>query len=205
MSRPAVICVALLLAARGCQAGGVTVTASVDRQQVAVGETFTYVLSVNSQNGQTQQPQPPDFKDFQARPGGTSTSLNIVNGVVQMTASATFELGATREGTFTLGPAKLAVGTDVVDELEGLCLSVARKFPKARFFAGQLMFQRDVWYQHLLHNYTAFALQRRLHWQGLSTVIVPTRIFAPRPGVRPPESLANRTATATQPGSRRGL
>jgi hypothetical protein len=75
-----------------------------------------------------------------------------------------------------------SIGTDVVDELENLCLTVAKQFPKARFFAGQLMFQKDTWYQHLLHNYTAFALQRRLHWRGLSTVIVPTRIFEPARG-----------------------
>jgi amino acid transporter len=79
-----------------------------------------------------------------------------------------------------------SIGTDVVDELEGLCLTVAKQFPKARFFAGQLMFQKDTWYQHLLHNYTAFALQRRLHWRGLSTVIVPTRIFEPTHGLAVP-------------------
>src|SRR5207244_4063102 len=49
----------------------------------------------------------------------------------------------------------MAIGTDAVDELEHLCLAVARKFPKAIFFAGQLVFQKDTWYGRWLHNETA--------------------------------------------------
>jgi amino acid transporter len=70
----------------------------------------------------------------------------------------------------------LRVGTDAVDELEELCLEVARKYPKATFFAGQLAFEKDNMLQHLLHNQTAYALQRRLHWAGLPMVILPVRV-----------------------------
>lgn len=73
----------------------------------------------------------------------------------------------------------MAIGTDPVDELEHLCQAVAKEFPKIVVFAGQLVFQRDVWYQHLLHNQTAYALQRRLQWDGISMVILPTRIRLP--------------------------
>ena len=76
----------------------------------------------------------------------------------------------------------MSVGADVVDELEALCLQAAEKFPRLTIFAGQLVFQRDTWYQRLLHNFTAFALQRRLQWQGLSMVILPTRVD-PRPAM----------------------
>ena len=34
----------------------------------------------------------------------------------------------------------------------------ASSIPKAIFFAGQLVFQRDTWYQRLLHNETAYSL-----------------------------------------------
>lgn len=70
----------------------------------------------------------------------------------------------------------MAIGTDPVDELERLCKHVSRDFPKSTFFAGQLVFQKDTWYQRLLHNQTAFSLQRRLQWDGLPMVILPTRV-----------------------------
>jgi amino acid transporter len=70
----------------------------------------------------------------------------------------------------------MAIGADVVDELENVCVTVAKKYPKSTVFAGQLVFQRDAWYQHLLHNQTAFALQRRLQWDGMTMVILPTRV-----------------------------
>jgi amino acid transporter len=70
----------------------------------------------------------------------------------------------------------LTVGTDAVDELEHNCLEIARRFPKATFFAGQLVFQKDTWLHRLLHNQTAYSLQRRLQWAGVPMVILPTRV-----------------------------
>jgi amino acid transporter len=70
----------------------------------------------------------------------------------------------------------MAIGPDAVDELENLCVAVAKQFPRATFFAGQLVFQKDTWYQRLLHNETAWSLQRRLQWAGLPMVILPTRV-----------------------------
>jgi hypothetical protein len=71
---------------------------------------------------------------------------------------------------------QLSIGADVVDELERLCVEIAERYPRLTIFSGQLVFQRDTWYQRLLHNFTAFALQRRLQWRGLSMVILPTRV-----------------------------
>jgi amino acid transporter len=75
-------------------------------------------------------------------------------------------------------PAKsfMSLGTDAVDELEQICLEVVREFPKATFFAGQLVFQKDTWVSRLLHNQTAYSLQRRLQWAGYPMVILPTRV-----------------------------
>jgi amino acid transporter len=70
----------------------------------------------------------------------------------------------------------MSVGTDVVDELEQLCRVVHRDFPKTVVFAGQLVFQRETWYGALLHNQTAYSLQRRLQWDGVPMVILPTRV-----------------------------
>lgn len=70
----------------------------------------------------------------------------------------------------------ISIGTDPVEELERLCVEVKKLFPNAIFFAGQLVFQKDTWYQRLLHNETAFSLQRRLQWDGVPMVILPTRV-----------------------------
>ena len=70
----------------------------------------------------------------------------------------------------------MSIGTDAVDELEQVCLRVAHDFPKSTFFAGQLVFQKDTWIHRLLHNQTAYSLQRRLQWAGFPMVILPTRV-----------------------------
>ncbi len=71
---------------------------------------------------------------------------------------------------------RYALGTDAVDEGEKLCLEVAKEFPRVTFFAGKVIFQREAWYQHLLHNETAAAIQKRLQWAGKPVVIIPARV-----------------------------
>ena len=73
---------------------------------------------------------------------------------------------------------RFALGTDAVAEAEKLCLEVAREFPRATFFAGKVVFERERWYQRLLHNETAFAIQKRLQWAGRTMVILPARVTA---------------------------
>ncbi len=68
------------------------------------------------------------------------------------------------------------MGTDVVESATQLCEKVAEEFPRSTFFTGQLIFQRVRFFQKLLHNETAFAIQRRLQWDGLTTVILPIRV-----------------------------
>lgn len=70
----------------------------------------------------------------------------------------------------------MAIGTDPVEELEHLCVQVVKRFPRSTIFAGQLIFSRESIFQHLFHNQTAFSLQRRLHWDGVPMVILPTRV-----------------------------
>ena len=72
--------------------------------------------------------------------------------------------------------ARMAIGTDVVEEGEKLCLAVARDYPRVTFFAGKIIFQRERWWQRLLHNETAIAIQRRLQWAGRTMVIMPARV-----------------------------
>ncbi|MBA3698641.1 MAG: APC family permease [Planctomycetes bacterium] len=71
---------------------------------------------------------------------------------------------------------RMAIGTDAIDEAETLCLEVAKEFPRSTFFAGKIIFQRERWYHWLLHNNTANAVQKRLHWVGRTMVILPARL-----------------------------
>lgn len=71
---------------------------------------------------------------------------------------------------------RVAVGTDAVDEAEKLCSEVSREFPRATFFSGKVVFQREKWYHWLLHNQTAYAIQRRLEWLGLPMIVLPVRV-----------------------------
>lgn len=70
----------------------------------------------------------------------------------------------------------MSIGTDAAHELQEVCREVRHQFPQVVFYAGQLVFQRDRWYHRLLHNRTAYALQERLHWDGMTLVILPKRV-----------------------------
>jgi amino acid transporter len=72
---------------------------------------------------------------------------------------------------------RTGTGTEAVEEAEKLCLAVAKKFPNTVFFAGKLVFQKEKWYQRILHNETAQAIQQRLQWEGISMVVLPVRVW----------------------------
>ena len=71
---------------------------------------------------------------------------------------------------------RMAIGTDAVHELEKLCVDAGKEFPRITFLSGQLVFHREKWHHWLLHNRTAFLLQRRLHLSGHVLVILPARL-----------------------------
>jgi hypothetical protein len=71
---------------------------------------------------------------------------------------------------------KLAIGTDAVAEAEKLCREVMREFPVLTFVGGKIVFARERWYQRLLHNETALAIQKRLYWLGATMVVLPARV-----------------------------
>jgi hypothetical protein len=64
-------------------------------------------------------------------------------------------------------------GTDPVEEIEALAGEVRARYPQSVFFAGTLIFQKETILTRILHNQTAFAVQRRLHPKGYPVVILP--------------------------------
>jgi amino acid transporter len=71
---------------------------------------------------------------------------------------------------------RTALATDVVESAVELCKQTAEEFPRSTVFTGQITFRLEKFYHRLLHNETAFAIQRRLQWDGLTTVIMPIRV-----------------------------
>jgi K+ transporter len=72
---------------------------------------------------------------------------------------------------------RMEVGTDVVETATQLCKSVFKEYPHAVVFAGKLIFQKENVFQKVLHNETAFAIQRRLQWDGIAMMILPIRVW----------------------------
>lgn len=71
---------------------------------------------------------------------------------------------------------RTATGTDVVESSEELCKKIVKEYPRSIVFTGQLTFRLEKFYHGMLHNETAFSIQRRLHWSGITTVILPVRV-----------------------------
>jgi len=68
------------------------------------------------------------------------------------------------------------VGVDVVEEVLRITPEIRRRFPKAVFFGGQLVFPDDTFFTRMLHNHIVFAVQRQLYRLGMAFVIMPIRL-----------------------------
>ncbi len=111
-----------------------------------------------------------------------SASFTHVEAVDEVRVETERDLVRYVELTRRLGlPAdyRMAIGTEAVEAAEDLCRQVAREFPKSIFFAGKLIFEEERWYQRLLHNETAYQLQRKLQFAGLNAMVLPVRVLEP--------------------------
>ena len=71
---------------------------------------------------------------------------------------------------------RFSIDTEAVAGAEKLCMEVVAEFPRVTFFAGKVIFGKERWYHALLHNGTAYAIQKRLQWAGQMVVVVPVRV-----------------------------
>lgn len=101
------IFIILLFCTGSLLAQDVRFTASVSKSQVGTGEQFEVTFSLNS-NG--DRFNPPNFSGFEVLSGpNESTSMTSINGNMSSSVSVSYVLVATREGTFTIGPASAVV------------------------------------------------------------------------------------------------
>jgi amino acid transporter len=75
---------------------------------------------------------------------------------------------------------RMAVGTDLIEELERMCLDLVKEFRRPVIFTGQLVFQRENLFTRSLHHETAFSIQRRLQFVGAQVIILPIRVWEKR-------------------------
>jgi len=71
-------------------------------------------------------------------------------------------------------------GTEAVEKVAELCQQIRREYPRSIFFLGSLVFEKDSLIYKILHNETAFAIQRRLQFSGLEAVVLPIRVMKRR-------------------------
>ena len=70
-----------------------------------------------------------------------------------------------------------SVDIDTLDVVEQRCDEIQRKYNKAVFFVGKLVFEEENLFTRFLHNQTAFSIQRILQFRGIPSIILPIRVI----------------------------
>jgi amino acid transporter len=69
-----------------------------------------------------------------------------------------------------------ATGIEVAVEADKLAQDLIARYPQGLFVAGQLLFDEDSTFNRILHNETAFLIQRRLQHSGIPMIVLPVRL-----------------------------
>jgi hypothetical protein len=70
-----------------------------------------------------------------------------------------------------------SVEIDTLSAVEERCEEIQRKYNKAVFFVGKLVFEEENLFTRFLHNQTAFSIQRILQFRGIPTIVLPIRVL----------------------------
>lgn len=70
-----------------------------------------------------------------------------------------------------------AVDTDTLNVVEERCEEIQRRYAKAVFFVGKLVFEEENLFTRFLHNQTAYSIQRILQFKGIPTIVLPIRVI----------------------------
>lgn len=126
-----------------------------------------------------------------------SGNFKGVNEVHELELRVRAELDKYVKYAGTLGlPAEavFATGIEVAVEAEKLGTELIQKYPRGLFVAGQLIFDVETFVTRLLHNETAFMIERRLQHAGIPMIVLPVRLTLRRgPRITAP-SLTERQA-----------
>ncbi|MBN1153497.1 protein BatD [candidate division KSB1 bacterium] len=102
----------ILLTAGALHGQEIEISATVNAQQVAIDQAFTYTieLSGSKANSVKEDPVLPNMEEFATYMGSSGTSQNIqfINGRMSVSKSYSFTYMATKVGTFEIGPAEIS-------------------------------------------------------------------------------------------------
>jgi amino acid transporter len=70
-----------------------------------------------------------------------------------------------------------SIEIDTLAAVEKRCEEIQRKYNKAVFFVGKLVFEEEHVFTRFLHNQTAFSIQRILQFRGIPTIVLPIRVM----------------------------
>lgn len=68
---------------------------------------------------------------------------------------------------------RYSIGTDVAEEVLKIVPEIIEQYHNTTFIGGQLVFSGTYRASRLLHNYTIFAIQRKLFKLGLTSILIP--------------------------------
>ena len=133
-------------------ASGASMTASLDRQTIGLGENTTLRLRITDAQP-NRFPTVPPVANLQIQPMGNELSTTIINGRSETTIVFTYSVTPAREGEFTIGPAQILVngrplasnpvkltvtkGVQPAGQKEAAFMRVAA--PKRELFVGESM------------------------------------------------------------------
>jgi hypothetical protein len=70
-----------------------------------------------------------------------------------------------------------SVDIDTLEGVEERCEEIRRQYNKAVFFVGKLVFEEENLFTRILHNQTAFSIQRILQFKGIPSIVLPIRVI----------------------------
>ncbi len=98
----------ILLAGAGW-AADIQVTASVDKRELTLEDSVNFSITVKGTT-HALRPELPTLDSFHIRSGGSSSTLQIINGTQTSSVTFTYRLLPQATGTFTIGPAAVVIG-----------------------------------------------------------------------------------------------
>ncbi len=108
----------------------ISVTATVDRNRVALGESLTYTLVVEGEGLGSLQPTLPALGDFEVYWGGQSQRMQIENTRVTRQIIFSYTMVPKKEGELTIGPAAVKAGGKSY-KTQAIKIRVAKSAPPA--------------------------------------------------------------------------
>ena len=110
----------------------ITLTATVDKNQVGLNDRFIYTIEVSGSSTSLPTPEFPNFENFTLLSGpNTSTNIQFVNGAMSSSKSYSFYLRAQKEGKFTIPPATLEVDGETISS-NGIEITVIKGAAKTQ-------------------------------------------------------------------------